>query len=153
MEIMWVESGEIFSSVKVAAKKLDISEVSIYQSLKRKCAANGKHFVWCPTREVAEHYANKLLDELNAKEVEKWEKKKQTRQRREQFEESRRQQKEQREELIIDLFKSWWVKELSIEECAERMGCSTVYAYKRFRAEQTMRGLTKADRRHQLEQE
>lgn len=143
IEIKCIETGEIFRSVKHASKELNISATSIYQAVNKKCAANGLHFIPFLNNEVGEKLTSQLLSELNQKKDRRLIKE----QRLREIKQSRQARKAKQDDIIVDLFKSWWNNECTIEECARESGYSVAYIYQRFKIEREMRGLSLKERR------
>lgn len=156
-KIMCVETREIFCSVNYASECLHIPVTSIHQALRQKCKAKGLHFVWCPTPQKGEQFANELLESKNSVKTEYSPDVKEliqtiSKHRNKIYENQRlikkcqREIEELKEFIFVDLFKSWYNREATMDECAEISGYSKQYLYRRFRQEQIERGLDSSDR-------
>lgn len=120
-KVRCVETNEVYKSANDAAKLMELCPQSVYQALTKGCAAGKYHFMYVGDDEWFGFP-----------------------QRRKELEETKAIWDMKREEislLLEDLFKSWYMKEFTLPECAEISGYSVNYLQKRFRSEKIMRGL------------
>ena len=120
-KVRCVETGDVYKNANDAANKMDICPQSIYQALTKGCAAGKYHFVYL----CDEDWVNIRSRRNDMAEIKKlWQ-----------------IERDKIGDMLVDLFKSWYLKEFTIEECADISGYSVSYLQKRFRSEKIMRGL------------
>ena len=127
------ETGEIFNNARQAAREMNISTSSMYQAINKTCAAKGYHFFVYHNDEQAKIVETEINNKLNQN----------LKKQRlvELMLTSKEEKKAQKEEMLTDLFKCWYTKEMSIEDCSIASGYSKGYLYQIFRNEKVMRGL------------
>lgn len=129
-EILCVETGEVFESLSSAAKAHQVTPMAIRQAVVNKGRCKGYRFIYNATSEANARNIKRLerppIEELELTKT---------------IREHQRVIEILKEDIFLELFKSWYNKEVTIEECAEISGYSKQYLYQKFRPMKIERGL------------
>ena len=130
LEILCVETEQVFDSLKDAAKVYGVTPAAIRQAIVNKGKCKGHHFLYNNTTEVNARNI-KLIERLSVEELEVTKI----------FRECLRESEKLKEQGFFELFRVWYNQEVTIDECAEISGYSKQYLYQKFRAMKLERGL------------
>ena len=133
-KVKCIETGNIFRSANEAARCMNIAPQAIYQALNKGCAAKSYHFIIFHNEEQAAILENEITHHQQQKKERKMKN----------FDlmmSTKTAKKDELESMLVDLFKNWYLKKYTIQECSAMSGYSVGYLYQRFRAEKVMRGL------------
>lgn len=135
-KVKCVETGNIFRSAREAARSMNIAPQLIYQAIDKGCAAKSYHFII--------YYNDQQAAALEKEIIYSYQNTEQLLKLKEEYLQLRKQKEKLENKLecmLVDLFKSWYLKECTIQECSAISGYSEGYLYQRFRNEKVMRGL------------
>ena len=130
MEILCVETGQVFESLTSAAKALQVSPKAIRQAIGNKGRCKGYHFLYNATPAVNARNI-KLLERPPIEELEITKT----------IRGYQREIEVLKEGIFVELFKSWYTDELTMDECVEISGYNKQYLYQKFRAIKLEKGL------------
>ena len=130
-EILCVETNEVFESLTSAAKSFNVTPIAIRNAIVKKGKCKGNHFLYNATPTANARNINLLLNSNDAVKIELMES----------IKKYQREIEILKDNIFIELFRCWYNKEVTIDECAEISGYSKAYLYQIFRAMKIERGL------------
>lgn len=131
IEILCVETNEVFESLTSAAKAFKVTPMAIRNAIVKRGKCKGNHFLYNATPTANARNINLLLNNTNEVKIELTES----------IKNYQREIEILKDNIFVELFRSWYNKEVTIDECAEISGYSKAYLYQIFRTMKIERGL------------